>query len=407
MTLDALSFFGGGEPSQAAPRTWFVPAFANVTAFETDDGLLLVDAGLRVVGPAIFASIRARTSAPLHTVVFTHGHVDHAFGLDAWLSELAPARPRIIGHRNVRARFERYAKMGALNARINAVQFGLEHVPWPTEFFWPDTVYDDSMSVTLGGEVFELRHSRGESDDATWLWAPGRKVLCTGDFWIGCAPNAGNPQKVQRYAEEWELTLRTMAGLGAEVMLPGHGSPILGAASIRSSLLDAADYLRAIIDTTIEGMERGLDHDSIVERVRIPEALAAKPYLQPAYDRPEFVARNVIRLHGGWWNGHAADLLPALPSVRAKEIAALAGGVAALVARARTLELTDMPLACHLAEWATLADPADRGANEVMRDLFTKRAEHEPSLMARNIFRAAAKRATAALAEVIRGDERQ
>lgn len=399
MTLDALSFFGGGEPMQAAPRTWFVPAFANVTAFETDDGLLLVDAGLRVVGPAIFASIRARTSAPLHTVVFTHGHVDHAFGLDAWLSELAPARPRIIGHRNVRARFERYAKMGALNARINAVQFGLEHVPWPTEFFWPDTVYDESMSVTLGGEVFELRHSRGESDDATWLWAPGRKVLCTGDFWIGCAPNAGNPQKVQRYAEEWELTLRTMAGLGAEVMLPGHGAPILGAASIRASLLDAADYLRAIIDTTIEGMERGLDHDSIVERVRIPEALAAKPYLQPAYDRPEFVARNVIRLHGGWWNGHAADLLPALPNARAKEIAALAGGIAALVARARALELTDMPLACHLAEWASLADPTDRGANEVMRDLFTKRAENEPSLMARNIFRAAAKRATAALGE--------
>ncbi len=397
MTLDALSFFGGGEPLLAAPRTWFVPAFANVTAFETDEGLLLVDAGLRVVGPAIFASIRARTKAPLHTVVFTHGHVDHAFGLDAWLNELAPARPRIVGHRNVRVRFERYAKMGALNARINAVQFGLEHVAWPTEFFWPDTTYDESLTLTLGGEIFELRHSRGESDDATWLWAPGRKVLCTGDFWIGCAPNAGNPQKVQRYAEEWELTLRTMAGLGAEVMLPGHGAPILGAVAIRTALLDAADYLRAIIDTTIEGLERGLDHDSIVERIRIPEVLAAKPYLQPAYDRPEFVARNVIRLHGGWWNGHAADLLPALPAARAKEIAALAGGVAALVARARALALSDMPLACHLAEWATLADPSDRGANEAVRDLFAKRAESEPSLMARNIFRAAVKRATAAL----------
>lgn len=399
MTLSALGFYGGGDPVLAAPRTWFLPAFANVTSFETDEGLLLVDAGLRIVGPAIYASVRARTQARLHTVVFTHGHLDHAFGLDAWLAELAPARPRIVAHRNVRARFERYLKMNKLNARINAVQFGLDEVSWPTEFFWPDTVYDDALTLTLGGETFELRHSRGESDDATWVWAPARKVLCTGDFWIGCAPNAGNPQKVQRYAEDWETTLRAMAELGAEVLLPGHGAPILGAETIRTSLLDAAAYLRAIIDTTVDGLERGLDHDSIVARVRIPEALAAKPYLQPAYDRPEFVARNVIRLHAGWWNGLAADLLPAVPDVRARAIADLAGGVPRLVARARALANDDLQLACHLAEWAQLAAPNDRAANEAVRDLFTKRAEAEPSLMARNIFRAAAKRAAVALVD--------
>jgi alkyl sulfatase BDS1-like metallo-beta-lactamase superfamily hydrolase len=310
-----------------------------------------------------------------------------------------PKRPRIVGHRNVRARFERYAKMSQLNSRINAVQFGLTDVAWPTEFFYPDTVYDDTLTLTLGGETFELIHTRGESDDATWVWAPARKVLCTGDFWIGSAPNCGNPQKVQRYAEEWETTLRTMAELGAEVLLPGHGAPIKGAVEIRTALLDAADYLRAIIDTTLEGLERGLTHDAIVARVRIPEALASKPYLKPSYDRPEFIARNVIRLHAGWWNGLPADLLPSLPDQRARAIADLAGGVAALVARARALAVTDPPLACHLAEWAQLADPTDRSANEAVRDVFTRRAESEPSLMARNIFRAAAARASAALGD--------
>jgi len=173
----------------------------------------------------------------------------------------------------------------------------------------------------------------------------------------------------------------------------------MGNASIRTALLDAAAYLRVIIDTTLDGLNRGLNHDAIVARVRIPEALAAKPYLQPSYDRPEFIARNVIRLHAGWWNGLAADLLPALPEQRARAIAELAGGVAALVARARALAVTDPPLACHLAEWAQLADPKDRGANEAVRDLFTRRAETEVSLMARNIFRAAAARASAALGD--------
>ncbi|MBX3189979.1 MAG: MBL fold metallo-hydrolase [Labilithrix sp.] len=396
MTLEALGFFGGGEVTAPAPRTWFVPAFANVAVFETDEGLLLVDVGMRAFGPKIHASVREKTQAPLHTVVYTHGHVDHAFGLDAWLAEPA-GKPRIVAHRDVRTRFERYARMGELNARINQVQFAVESLSWPNEFFWPTEVYDDALTLELGGETFELRHTRGESDDATWVWVPGRKVLCTGDFWIGCAPNCGNPQKVQRYAEEWEATLRAMADLGAEVLLPGHGAPILGAEAIRAALLDAASYLRAIIDATFEGLAKGLPHDTVVERVRIPPELAEKPYLQPVYDRPEFIARNIIRLHAGWWNGVAADLLPASLASRAKEIAALAGGAANLVARARALEASDAPLACHLAEWAHEADPSDRAANEAIRDLYTRRADAESSLMARNIFRARAKRAAEAL----------
>ena len=49
------------------------------------------------------------------------------------------------------------------------------------------------------------------------------KVLFAGDMFIWASPNCGNPQKVQRYAEEWAAALRTMAALDAELLLPGHG----------------------------------------------------------------------------------------------------------------------------------------------------------------------------------------
>ena len=51
----------------------------------------------------------------------------------------------------------------------------------------------------------------------------GRRLLCVGDMFIWVVPNAGNPQKVQRYPLEWARALRAMAALDAEVMLPGHG----------------------------------------------------------------------------------------------------------------------------------------------------------------------------------------
>ena len=69
--------------------------------------------------------------------------------------------------------------------------------------------------------TLRLEHARGETDDHTFVWLPDARVLCTGDLFIWCAPNAGNPQKVQRYAADWARALRRMAGLGAELLLPG------------------------------------------------------------------------------------------------------------------------------------------------------------------------------------------
>mgnify|MGYP003693733631 CR=1 FL=1 len=70
------------------------------------------------------------------------------------------------------------------------------------------------------------------------------QILHPGDLFIWAVPNAGNPQKVQRYAGEWAAGLREMAGLDAEVLTAGHGVPIFGAARIRQALSDTAELLR-------------------------------------------------------------------------------------------------------------------------------------------------------------------
>ncbi|MGH9047634.1 MAG: alkyl sulfatase dimerization domain-containing protein, partial [Acidimicrobiales bacterium] len=61
------------------------------------------------------------------------------------------------------------------------------------------------------------------------------------------------------------------------------------------------------------------------------------PYLEPTYDEPEFVARNVWRLYGGWWDGDPARLHPPSDVALAIEVASHSGGAAALGARAREI----------------------------------------------------------------------
>lgn len=374
--------FGEVDGVEVAPGVLFVRAFGNVTAIRTGHGLAMVDAGSAMTAEEVHRRIRAWSDEPVRTVVFTHGHIDHVMGLGPFAGDGL----RVVAHEDVPRRFERYQRTAGYNAAINARQFGVPGLGWPTDYPAVDETYRDRMKVA----GLELRHARGETDDATWVWDPGRGVLCTGDLFIWAFPNAGNPQKAQRYPAEWAGALREMAPLGAEVLLPGHGWPIVGADRVRRALEDTAEALEAVVDQTMGLMNEGLPLGEILPRVRVPAALLERPYLRPVYDDPEFVIRTVWRLEGGWWDGDVASLKPAPAAALAAEVAALAGGPGAVARRARELaEAGDLRLAGHLAEWARLVAPEDDDVAAARTFVLERAAEAEPSLMARNLYRAA------------------
>src|SRR5271168_5096558 len=76
--------------------------FGNATAIRTSDGLVLVDTGSRETASQTLATLRHWDSAPVHTVIYTHGHIDHTWGarlLDQEAEANGFARPRISAHR--------------------------------------------------------------------------------------------------------------------------------------------------------------------------------------------------------------------------------------------------------------------------------------------------------------------
>ena len=368
----------------------FVPSFANVSAVATDDGLVLVDTGGNLLAAQVHAALRRWTRQPLHTAVYSHGHIDHVFGMPLFEAEAHhhgwPA-PQVVAHEAVPARFDRYILTAGYNAAINQRQFQAPGLRWPVDYRYPDLTYRDLLRLEIGGEQVELHHARGETDDHTWTWFPQRRLLCCGDLFIWASPNAGNPQKVQRYPAEWAAALREMAELGATLMLPGHGYPVVGAERVRQALEDTALLLESLHDQTVAMMNAGSRLDEIVNTVRAPAALLERPYLRPVYDEPEFVVRNLWRLYGGWYDGNPAHLKPAPDAALAAEIADLAGGAARLRQRAAELaESGELRLARHLAEMAALAAPEDASIRTTRAAVFERSARAERSLMARGIF---------------------
>jgi alkyl sulfatase BDS1-like metallo-beta-lactamase superfamily hydrolase len=401
-------FAPAGELTELADGVAFVDSFANVAAFTTEEGLLLVDTGSAFAARQVHELVRSWTDQPLHTAIYTHGHVDHVFGTAAFEEEnrergVAPAR--VVAHEAVDPRFDRYVLTAGYNTIVNQRQFQAGDLRWPLEYRRPDETYRDHLELEIGGLRAELHHADGETDDHTWTWFPEQKVVCAGDLIIWCAPNAGNPQKVQRYAAEWALALREMADLGAELLLPGHGLPVAGADRVRAVLLDTASYLESLLEQTLALMNAGARLDEVLHAVRAPEELADKPYLQAIYDEPEFIVRNVWRQYGGWYDGNPARLKPAPDAALATEIATMAGGVRPLVDRARALLAGDHPehdlrLAGHLAELAVQAEPDDLDALRARAEVNEARVAHERSLMSRGIYSWAAHESRRRLAEL-------
>jgi alkyl sulfatase BDS1-like metallo-beta-lactamase superfamily hydrolase len=396
------------ELSEVAQGIAFVEAFSHVVAFATDAGLVLFDTSLEAFAAGVLKSVRAWSDRPVHSLVYTHGHVDHVGGAHAWIAEASDrhlSEPNVIGHENVPPRFDRYELTSGYNAAINLRQFGGSRGAreialqggeamrfGPRHWVRPRTTFREQLRFRAGELDIELRHARGETDDHLWAWIPARRALCVGDFVLWVFPNAGNPQKVQRYPLEWARALREMAAYDAELLLPAHGLPIGGSDRIRRVLGDTAAALEAIVEQSLRLMNEGAPLDTLLQEVKVPAHLLDRPYLRPAYDEPEFVVRNVWRLYGGWYDGNPAHLKPAPDRAIAAELATLAGGADALVRRARELaEGGDL----RLVELAGLAVPSDRAIHSARAEIYQRRRDAELSLMAKGIFADAARRSRA------------
>lgn len=364
--------------------------FGNATAIRTAAGLVLIDTGSRETASQTLAVLRRWDDSPVDTVIYTHGHIDHTWGarlLDQEADARGVARPRIIAHRNVLYRFDRYDATHGLNSIVMGRQFNQPGYTFPDAHRRPDEVYDDSLALTVGRVRIELFHGRGETDDATFVWLPASRVLASGDFVLWVFPNAGNPRKVQRFAPQWAAALRRMQALNPQVLIPGHGPVIFGAARAAQVLADGAAALESLTRQTLERMNNGASLDDILHSVSTPTELLAKPYLLPKYDDPEFVVRSIWHLYAGWFDGNPAHLKPAPASELAAELASLAGGADRLAQRAASLaEGGQTRLAAHLAELAATASPRDKAIQATRASVYERCMAAETSLIGKAIF---------------------
>jgi alkyl sulfatase BDS1-like metallo-beta-lactamase superfamily hydrolase len=394
-----------GQLEIIEPGVAMFHGFANVAFAYGGGEMLAVDTSSAAMDALAVKAIREVTGEPFAFLVYTHGHGDHAFGTEAFIKDNLSRgypRPKIWAHEDVTARFERYRRTRGWQSHINRIQFGTR-IPSiaifdDESFTLPDLTYRDMQLLELEREPVELRHAMGETDDATWVWMPRRRLAMVGDLIVSSLPNTGNPNKVQRYTLQWAEALEQIAARKPRIVLPGHGPAYRGEEVCHELLTETARALRIIHDEVVARLNRGQRPIDIIEAdIRLPDDLASKPFLRPVYGCVPFVVRDVIRRYAGWWSGEPSQMFPAKRRDVAAEILGLCGRDA-LLARARSLrDSNDLKQALALAEMALDADPSDADAVALNAEILEAMAAAERSFIARNFFVAAARELRARL----------
>ncbi len=357
----------------AGPRSWLIRMpIVNAALFETDAGLVLVDTGMGPAGPALVDAIKSVSDKALHTIIYTHGHVDHAYG--TWALLEAGWTPEIIAHEKLLARFNRYIRLrGSIGPYMSQPTEQLpaseNDLVWPTRTFSGDT-----LELEIGGERIVLRHFPGETDDQLFVWLPERRMIASADYYQGFLPNAGNGKRVQRYVEEWAAALREMVALKPAVVLPAHGELLSDPAVIQENLGAHAEALQYLVDYTITELNKGTRKDHIYHNAKLPEHLASHPTLNVQYVTPQDIVKMVLKQYTGWWDDIPSNWSPATSAEVGQAITDFGGGIEAMLNYTQQLLTSgELKLACHFADWLFDSAPNSAAVQQLVIDAYTAR----------------------------------
>jgi glyoxylase-like metal-dependent hydrolase (beta-lactamase superfamily II) len=364
----------GAQQTQAEPITDYIfmaKDISNAYLVTTSAGDVMVNTGFMDNAERNKNLLAPKRTGALSYIILTQAHPDHYGGVP----RVREPGTRVIAERRFVDTWHYFHDLGPYIGRRSAklwsgtVKRGPNPPPPPQVV--PDIVVDRRHEFDLGDRRFEVISTPGgETLDSLTVWMPKERVAFTGNLFgpvFLAIPNlvtvrGDKPRLVQRYLS----SLDTVRKLGAELLITGHGDPIRGADKIRASLDKMHAAVSYIKDAVFAGMNAGKDVHTLMREIKLPEELKIGEF----HGKVSWAVRSIWEEHSGWFHYDSTTSLYGVPrsSVDA-DVVELAGGAAALAARARKKLGDGRPLeALHLLDIALAAERTNPDALAVKKD---------------------------------------
>lgn len=201
----------------------FLPS-VTVHLLLDDDGCTLIDTGLIGAPAAVAAAMRARglPASALHTILLTHGHLDHARGaapLQAWSGARLLVHPAERPHLDGRYPYRGINRLCDWLEIAGRVALGYRRPRIDGELA-------DGQRLACGLEVL---HLPGHSDGHCGFYCPRRDLLFAADLF---AFSLGRPHLPPAFLnscpQRFPESLARVDALAPARMAPAHARPGLG-----------------------------------------------------------------------------------------------------------------------------------------------------------------------------------
>ena len=191
---------------------------SNSVCIALEDELFFIDTGLNTSNARDFRkSMEAKFNCKASTLILTHGHIDHFFGMDAY-SDL-----KVVAAEVGKERFKRIitAEYNTEFVENMAKYFpGFRESVKDAKPFMPTVWVTDKMTFGKNDElVFEIKG--GHSSCSSVIHFIPEKVVITGDLLqVDVYPYFGEPDTD---IEKWVNALKIWESMDINAVLPGHG----------------------------------------------------------------------------------------------------------------------------------------------------------------------------------------
>jgi uncharacterized sulfatase len=379
-----------------APGVHVVGGMGNALSVETDAGVVQLDTGdTPRKARKMLESLREITDAPVHALVYSHGHLGYNNAVPTWLEDAerrGDPPPRIIAHENLVRRWRRYRETEPLQKLFIELQFRVPigAVTQTLAMTLPTETFRDALTLGTGDRRVQLLWAPSETDDAIALWLPDVRVLYGSAAVTPSIPNVGTPLRTLRDPIRWADTLDRLAALDPEIVVMEFGPPIEGRERIQRVLCSTSAALRWLRREVVERMNRGMNVVEILHDLEYPPELFDQPWMSPTYGYADYIVRDIFRSENGWWDRNPTHLHPAHPDAAGAAVLSAIRDRAAVLERAQSLAKEgDLQLALHVIDLLALApgdDPDVVEARRLKAELCRSLAGETPSFVSQSLY---------------------